>query len=63
MADEVASRLIEQLLPIISEKLYSNLFEKHMKDYLVPMSLHHTANFVAQAVIANTRTSEQVGVA
>ncbi|KAK4489649.1 hypothetical protein RD792_005461 [Penstemon davidsonii] len=54
------SHLMEVILAVAPDSLYNEICTKVFKDALFKMSLHHSANFVVQALISHTRNQEQV---
>ncbi|KAI8615692.1 armadillo-type protein [Chytriomyces sp. MP71] len=60
--DTVGSHLCEKILANASPVAFHNLYTRHFKGKLVQLCSHHSANFVVQHLIANTRNGVQLRV-
>ncbi|KAK4789553.1 hypothetical protein SAY86_016857 [Trapa natans] len=56
------NHLMEVIIEVSSESLYNELFHKIFRNLLYDIASHKCGSFVAQALISNARSQEQVSV-
>nr|XP_029123826.1 pumilio homolog 23 isoform X3 [Elaeis guineensis] len=60
LEDTASSHLLEVIVEVAPEILYNELLTKVFKGSLLKISSHHCGNFVVQALVSSTRTSDQM---
>ncbi|KAK4774094.1 hypothetical protein SAY87_029113 [Trapa incisa] len=56
------NHLMEVIIEVSSESLYNELFHKIFRNLLYDIASHKCGSFVAQALVSNTRSQEQMDV-
>ncbi|OZJ05501.1 hypothetical protein BZG36_01891 [Bifiguratus adelaidae] len=55
----VGSHLLETILHVAPNPLYTTMYQKYFRNKLLKLCAHPTANFVVQKLVANVRTPQQ----
>ncbi|KAJ9051840.1 Nucleolar protein 9 [Entomophthora muscae] len=62
LKDSVGSHLFEIILKAVSSAMYSRIYLVYFRRHVMELSLHMISNYAVQALIANVRSSMQLGL-
>ena len=60
LMDEVGSHLLEVIIQTADEELFNDLIKKCFRQFIISLSIHPVANYLAQHFMRHLKTSEQV---
>jgi hypothetical protein len=61
MRDECYSRVLEVVMAVAPADVFEEIYTRFLKGRLLPLTSHHSANFVVQSMFAACSTPQQVG--
>jgi hypothetical protein len=60
MRDECYSRVLEVVMAVAPPDVFEEIYSRFLKGRLLPLTSHHSANFVVQSMFAACSTEQQV---